>query len=71
MGLRDEYGIACPGCGQDKSIHIVATVWAELTPDGIEEAYDFEWDDDSVCECQKCSTFGRMSDFAVKDEPDA
>ena len=74
----DEYGIACPSCGQDESIHVVATVWAELTPEGIGEVCEFDWDDDSVCECQKCGTygilsdfFGRMPDFAVKDEPAA
>lgn len=69
MSLRDEYGMACPGCGQDESIHIVATVWAELTPEGIGEAHDFEWDGDSICTCPQCSTIGRVSDFTVKDEP--
>lgn len=69
MSLRDTYGLACPGCGNDTRLIVEISTLAMLTDDGTEVFGEQYWGDASVCRCPICHHHARVADFAI-DEPD-
>jgi len=61
------YDMVCPECGRDDRLHVSATVWVKLAPDGTDFPDsgdgDTEWDDASPCKCNACDRFGTVKDF--------
>lgn len=57
--VSETFGLACPGCGRDDEIVVVAYVSVHLTPDGS-ETFDgnHEWDRDSSARCDSCGYCG-------------
>jgi len=63
--LRD---VACPRCGNDSLLRIVASVWLDMTDDGTVPSDepgrgDHEWDENATTECPRCGFMGRWSQF--------
>lgn len=65
MGVREEWGLACPSCGSDEGIKLEVSVMAHLSEDGTEPDGDHEWDDNSFCFCRMCQFDGKVSEFDV------
>ena len=56
-------GMKCPKCGNEGQLNISVLGCAEVTDDGIQSTYDFEWDKDSGCSCPVCFHDGKVSDY--------
>lgn len=67
MTAGNQWGLYCPGCGQDGEIDIAATVWVRLCPDGTDVTLarngDHEWDNDAPAACSACGFHGRVRDL--------
>ena len=63
-------GMACPKCKSKGPFRIVATCWALVCDDGIEDTTEHEWEDDAACICAHCKHDAKVKDFQ-KREPDA
>lgn len=61
MSVRDEWGMACPACGEDDGLIIVARVECRLWPDGTEAEGGHEWEGSSPCRCD-CGWTGKVAD---------
>ena len=57
--VREEWAMACPKCGSDEQIDVLASAYVRLTPDGsdADASHDGEhaW---SVCSATKCCACG-------------
>jgi len=61
-------GMACPQCGQSDRFRILYTGWIEATDLEVQNLSDeYEWDDDSKCECYICEHITLAKDFYVED----
>ncbi len=56
-------GMACPDCGQWDEFIIHVSGYVIVDDDGIQEDADYEWSNDSHCECRKCGFKGKVRDF--------
>lgn len=73
MSVKTEWEMACPKCGSDEQIMIIATVRIQLMEDGTEGGHGgggFEWDEHSPCTCDKCGHSGEVEDFEA-EPPDS
>lgn len=61
-------GVRCPKCGSPAPFRIVATCWALVFDDGVDESCEYEWDGDSLCECQTCSYTAKYIEFMEPDD---
>lgn len=61
--LRTIFNMACPKCGNDTSLNVVISCWAELRPDGTDPVGDHEWNEESPCDCSACHHAGIVADF--------
>jgi DNA-directed RNA polymerase subunit RPC12/RpoP len=57
-------GFKCPQCGNTDSFKIEATCMATVFDDGVDTTTEFEWNNDSYCECPQCSRTGIVQDFS-------
>lgn len=67
-GVRDYWGLACPECGDDDSLHITAETQTLLLADGSETSGDEQWSSESLCMCKVCGYSARVIDFEIPDE---
>lgn len=67
--VSQEHDMCCPVCKQDNDLRVGATVVVKLTPDGVEQAGDHEWNNSSWVRCDSCGFEGEVPDFAVVDYP--
>lgn len=65
-------GLACPKCGQDDELLVVAKMWVSLRDDGTDPfadstkmCGDVEYDNDSSAQCPECGFHGELRDFMV------
>jgi hypothetical protein len=56
-------GIRCPACGNNEVFHISTRSLATVTDEGVDDATDHEWDDDSYTRCPECDEDGELSEF--------
>lgn len=56
-------GMRCPKCAQTTRFRIVGTCWSMVYDDGVDETYEHEWDEDSVCACPDCGHIAKVKDF--------
>ena len=56
-------GLACPSCGYDERLQIVCTVLADFTDDGATADANYDFTDESYCECRQCNYSGTVVDF--------
>ncbi len=63
-------GMACPLCGQEDKLLILAKMWVAMTDDGTDPfddalngAGDVEYEDDSRCVCPVCDHSGIVREF--------
>lgn len=61
-------GVRCPKCGYAEQFRIVATCWAEVLDDGVVGAHEYEWGEDSWCECQGCLYAAKYIEFLEPDD---
>lgn len=66
--VRETFGLACPKCGQDDRILVMATEYVRLLPDGTESASDQEWCADSPAVCEHCRHAGPIFAFDIDAE---
>lgn len=69
MNVNCLEGVACPECGNDRMISVVALVLVDVTDDGadISENNDgYEYDEDSFAECPECEYAGKFGTFSVR-----
>lgn len=73
MNVRENWNKACPKCGRDDQIEVVAHVMLRLKRDGTDadEASDrsHEWDDDSKARCDACGYEGVINNFELHPHP--
>lgn len=48
-------GMRCPVCGSFGPFRIRTTCTSLVSDDGTEDSVDFDWDDDSNCDCTACA----------------
>jgi len=60
-------GMQCPKCKSLEPFEIATGCMSTVYDEGTEEEYDFEWDDDSYCECHTCGHSGKVRDFRTKE----
>lgn len=63
--IRDEFGLACPRCGNADKLEIVIVCTAELTVNGSEDFGDHEWNGDSPCQCPDCDYAATVKNFKI------
>ena len=62
-------GLACPECGQETELHVVASMWVSVKDEGTDSmahglpSYDTEWDDDTDCRCPECGYLNLLRAF--------
>jgi len=61
-------GKRCPACGQEERLHIEATVMVLVYDHGIEDEFDYEWGDESPCNCPDCGHSGLLRDFEIDNQ---
>jgi hypothetical protein len=65
--------MACPRCGDDKHLEVIATTSVVPTPGGTDirraTTRDDIWDDDSDCKCLSCGWIGAV-EGARRPTPD-
>jgi DNA-directed RNA polymerase subunit RPC12/RpoP len=61
-------GVRCPKCGFTDCFRIAAICWAEVIDDGVEGADEYEWNEDSWCECYRCSYAAKYVEFMEPDD---
>ncbi|MGP9796948.1 DUF5983 family protein [Halomonas sp. 86] len=57
----------CPSCGDHQAFEIVVTCRAVVYDDGVEETFEHEWDDNSLCVCKGCKFRGVVADYQGED----
>lgn len=62
--LLDNYGLACPHCGNDEVLHIAITCLSRITSTGSEPFGDHDWDRASVCVCPDCKHVATVAEFS-------
>lgn len=68
--VRDEWGLACPGCGSDEHLQVELSIMAKLTPDYTDTVSDDHiWDQTSYMRCENCGHDGHVSDFTIDEVP--
>jgi hypothetical protein len=63
-------GFRCPKCKSKGPFRLVATCWALVSDDGVEDTTEHEWGDDAACICAHCKHDAQVKDFA-NSTPDA
>lgn len=58
-------GWECPDCASEGPFRIIATCTAVVDDDGVYDAVDYAWDDDSRAECLTCRRYGTVVDFQL------
>lgn len=61
-------GMACPKCKSKGPFRIVATCWALVSDDGIEDTTEHEWEVDAACICARCKHDAKVKDFESKSD---
>jgi hypothetical protein len=56
-------GIRCPACGNGDVFDISTRALATVTDEGIDNATDHEWDDNSYTRCPECDEDGELGEF--------
>ena len=77
--VRDEWAMACPQCGKDDEIDVLASLYVRLTPDGTDAntSHDGEhaWSPQSATKCCACGHSGIAREFGAvepeEESPDA
>jgi hypothetical protein len=67
--VKDAWGLECPKCKSDESLHLCVEVFAALTPDGTEiDGGDHHWDHESACSCheEECDWSGIVREAMVE-----
>jgi Zn ribbon nucleic-acid-binding protein len=59
-------GLKCPKCESLGPYFIVATCWAQVQDDGVYDTSEFEWTENSRCDCKECGFHGKVRDFEPK-----
>lgn len=57
--------LACPQCGNQEVLLVVATVTARVHDDGVESYHDPEWHPASPVSCPRCQHHDVLSSFEV------
>jgi len=61
-------GMQCPKCKSFEPFAIEITTTVRVFDDGTDDQLsDTHWEDDSYCECGKCTFTGTVKDFAVSE----
>lgn len=60
--MANQFDFACPSCGRDNRIHIIAEVAVLLVEDGTEAEGDHEWGDESTAYCF-CGWIGKVKEL--------
>lgn len=60
-------GWKCPECGNKDKFTISVTATADVTDEGIEDGFDYEWDNDSFARCSKCGRSGSVLEFKKRE----
>ena len=65
--VRDEWAMACPKCGKDDELDVLASLYVRLTPDGSDAntSHDGEhaWSSLSATKCCACGHTGIAREF--------
>jgi hypothetical protein len=56
-------GIRCPACGNEAEFHIAVHCVVTVTDEGVDDATDHVWDDDSYTRCPDCDEDGELAEF--------
>jgi hypothetical protein len=56
-------GVRCPVCGNEAEFLISTHSVATITDEGVDDATDHEWDDNSYTRCPECDEDGELSEF--------
>lgn len=56
-------GMKCPKCGSEGPFDISVQAFARVHDDGVDEVWDFEWQNESPCDCRECKFEGKVEDF--------
>jgi hypothetical protein len=56
-------GMQCPKCGALEPFDIQVEATATVYDDGVNEAQDYTWDNDSLCYCPSCRHYGSVRHF--------
>ena len=71
MSNDNQFGYACPKCGEGDSLDVEATVFVRLTADGTDTLDtrngDHEWDDGSFVSCG-CDWTGKVGDLTKDND---
>jgi len=69
----NQFDKACPKCGEDDQLAVVASMWVRLLPDGTDPQadglpdYNHEWDEDSTMTCTACGHSANAGDFEKEE----
>ena len=66
--MNDDFGLACPNCGQREALCIQMTCMTHVTANGSEPYGDHDWDGTSYCCCELCGHDGTVTDFTVTED---
>lgn len=58
-------GMACPQCGYADKFLVGCAVMAEVTDEGTEAVADFDYSDESYCECSNCGHKDTIAGFTL------
>ena len=64
--VRSYWNMACPKCGEDSGLIIVAHTKYRLLPDGTEDVdADSGWCGNSIMSCEDCGFLGEANVFSI------
>ncbi len=69
--VKESWGRACPSCGSDESIDVVAQICVRLLPDNESDTnpardQSWDWDNQSMASCE-CGYSGTLHTFGVDE----
>lgn len=63
--------LVCTQCGQRHVFNISGVCFVKLRGDGAVDDFNYEYHNDSFCQCPDCGNEGLISDFKFKGLDDA
>lgn len=73
--VQDEWSMACPKCGKDDEIDVLASLYVRLTPDSTDAdaSHDGEhaWSPASAAKCCACGHSGIVREFTTESAAQA
>lgn len=61
-------GLRCPECHDEGPFNMEVSVWTVMSDEGMGDAVQPDWDEDSPCMCMECKHSGTVADFREKND---